>query len=286
MEEAYDLEQVEGGAREEEEERDGGSLAAKGQMEEGLPMEYACAAGDLERVLVLLSENEHRDHYDEGLLSTHGWSCRVGLCLAAEGEHIEMVNSLLDAGAVPPGCAPGEYLDPEDDLLEWAALRGHHEIVSRLLQHVYESGPCTDYALEGAIVGGHTLCVAALLDAYPELLPGEGVDALGIASANGQLLIVQLLISAGTEVNWQSEKTGRIALGVASEHGKLECMGALLDAGADIFAADSSGRCALGYAQGNLVAVQLLMAYGRKIGAPYWRLHSALLVAWLRTTYG
>mmetsp|Transcript_21260 Transcript_21260/g.53906 ORF Transcript_21260/g.53906 Transcript_21260/m.53906 type:complete len:206 (+) Transcript_21260:461-1078(+) len=81
---------------------------------------------------------------------------------------------------------------------------------------------------------------------------------------------------------------GSSALGLASRHAHIECMRALLASGADIFDGKEGFHCAFGYAQGNLPALKLLVAYGRKVGVPYAVFRRELSDSksrdWLRTT--
>lgn len=88
-----------------------------------------------------------------------------------------------------------------------------------------------------------------LIRAHPELLKNfqyettDNLSPLHLASRNGHTNVVEVLLSAGVNVNILT--TSGTALHEAALCGKDSVVKTLLDAGADLNATDSEGRTAL-----------------------------------------
>jgi glycerophosphodiester phosphodiesterase len=149
-----------------------------------------------------------------------------------------------------------------------------------------------------SVIGGHTLTTAALLKA--ESWQGSRVQkaamrriiskssaVLALATKSNFAQIVQLLVKAGVDINWQDE-TGETALHVAARFGHGECAMALLkgtaDQKADIELTENSFSWTplhIACVDGHRSIVELLIAAGADIkrqDASGWtaREHAAL----------
>ena len=121
------------------------------------------------------------------------------LLTAAVCGHVEVVDVLLRAGAIPDG-----YDRDETPPLVGAAAHGHAEVVDRLLR----AGACVDAgsgftALEEAVVHGHTAVVRRLVEGGADVnrRDADGGTVLMMAATTGRLPIVRLLVEAGADVN-------------------------------------------------------------------------------------
>jgi ankyrin repeat protein len=92
--------------------------------------------------------------------------------------------------------------------------------------------------------------------------------ALNIASKNGHIDIVQLLIGKGADVNAQLSSDGS-AIEAASAHGHIDIVQLLIGKGVDVKAQDSSGVSAIyaASAGGHIDIVQLLIGKGADVNA-------------------
>lgn len=103
--------------------------------------------------------------------------------------------------------------------------------------------------LELAAQYGRIQAVQMLIRAHPELLLPYKTDGivqhspLHVASRNGHKNVVEVLLTAGVNVNLLT--SSGTALHEAALCGKDNVVRALLDAGADLDATDSEGRTAL-----------------------------------------
>ncbi|KAI9854055.1 MAG: hypothetical protein M1813_001567, partial [Trichoglossum hirsutum] len=127
---------------------------------------------------------------------------QMSLQAASRGGHLEVVKSLLAAGADVNAAAP-KY---GPTALQAASEHGHLEIVKSLL--------------------------AAGADANTTI-PMYVRTALQAASGRGDLDIVKSLLAAGADVNAAAPKYGQTALQAASWRGHLDIVKSLLVAGAD-----------------------------------------------------
>ncbi|MEW6530540.1 MAG: ankyrin repeat domain-containing protein [Thermodesulfobacteriota bacterium] len=92
--------------------------------------------------------------------------------------------------------------------------------------------------------------------------PGEAADKASLkeaaiklpvplimASRNGQIRVVRLLIDRGADVNAREKETETTALIAAAQQGHAEVVAVLLDRGADVHAKDKAGKTALSEAK-------------------------------------
>ena len=117
-------------------------------------------------------------------------------------------------------------------------------------------------------------------DADLEYKFSDGSNALLIASRNGQLEKVKLILELGANIS-QTQNKGHTALMLASERGYDEVVALLLSNGADIVARDNNGRTALMSASeyGHNEVVALLLSNGSDIVARDNNGRTALMLA-------
>ncbi|PNP57317.1 hypothetical protein FNYG_15238 [Fusarium nygamai] len=197
---------------------------------------------------------------------------------ASEGGHIQVVERLLEAGAIVNAAAAGSE---GRTALQAASAGGHIQVVERLLEAgadinaaVAEYGGRT--ALQAASEGGHIQVVERLLEAGADINAAaakyRGQTALQVASAGGHIRVVERLLEAGADVNAAAAGSeGRTALQAASEASHIQVVERLLEAGADINApaAGSEGWTALQAASagGHIQVVERLLEAGADINA-------------------
>ncbi|KAI9854230.1 MAG: hypothetical protein M1813_001315 [Trichoglossum hirsutum] len=116
----------------------------------------------------------------------------------------------------------------------------------------------TNEALRKALGNGHKLAVYLLIENGTEF--GYS-GALVVASGEGQMDVVQMLLEKGAYIEAQ-DKHGRTALHAAAERGRDEVVLLLLNKGSDIRAKDNDDQTALHRAasNGNEATVQLLLS--------------------------
>ena len=184
------------------------------------------------------------------------------LPLAVECGEIEMVQILLDAGAVIDASAIdlGRYDEDAEEYAEepdidnlgktallTAVLKDKDELVNMLIN------------------------VGANVNARPQ--PFGGWTVLQAATKKGNIELVRILLSVGAEVNAEPHADrGRTALQAAATEGHIELVRLLLNAGADVNApaAESRGVTALQGAaiQGQLGIALMLLKAGANPNAP------------------
>lgn len=186
---------------------------------EGDPLLFEAAKyGDVERV---------RERLAAGAAVDGRWEHRkTALMIAADRGHVEVFETLLDAGADPYLEAITGAHDVFDDALAMACRSGSVEIVRVWIER-------------GLDIGGDKCHLN---------------DPLGQAAFGGSIEIVRLLLEAGADVN--AKGSGRFprrsgALVEATVAGHLDIMRLLIDAGADVNAEDSNRNTALAWALAN-----------------------------------
>ncbi|OAP54807.1 hypothetical protein AYL99_11255 [Fonsecaea erecta] len=138
-------------------------------------------------------------------------------------------------------------------------------------------------ALQVASGEGHVEIVKLLLDSGADVnAPGKRYSdtALQAASAKGHVEIVKLLLDSGADVNAPGKRYGT-ALQMASAKGHVEIVKLLLDSGADVNAPGGYYATALqmASAKGHVEIVKLLLDSGADVNAPGGYYGTALQVA-------
>lgn len=200
----------------------------------------------------------------------------------------------LDMAALDKIPITEEYLqaDPEAQYLAWhasAAAQPHEDAQQQRLQLLHtaaasgdvpallqllvelkeaakQGDSCGYTALHAAAAAGQDYAALLLLQhgvPADAATTGEGDTALHITTLHSHASIVQLLISAGADVD-APDADGCTALHIAAEAGDTHIVRLLLDAGADADAADGGGETPLHLAseQGHLHVVQQLLVHG------------------------
>eukprot|EP00752_Nemacystus_decipiens_P006553 g5900.t1 len=208
------------------------------------------------------------------------------LSLAAYLGHLPIVEYLLaasarmDIGRVPLICA---------------AVAGHATIVKTLLTAGAHNGCPIDANRGHDGIGAskdtrskHGLETLLSPRAFRDLLPiaddlpataGVNVDAVDSvgnsslmwAATHGHLLVVEVLLEAGADVNLRDSVVGIAAVHCAAMNGHSEVLSTLLHSGADRDARDFRGRSALVYAAmgPHLGVVEILLASGVDVSASH-----------------
>ncbi|EED23384.1 ankyrin repeat-containing protein, putative [Talaromyces stipitatus ATCC 10500] len=122
--------------------------------------------------------------------------------------------------------------------LQWACLRGHFDIVQRLLEkgaNVNAKGGKYGNALYAAAEGGHIHIVQTLLEKGANVNAQDKINgsALQAAAYEGHLEIVERLLEKGADVSAKGGRYGN-ALQAAAYRGHLEIIERLLEKGADV----------------------------------------------------
>lgn len=192
------------------------------------PLYVAAEKGDLAKV-----EEQIASGADVNIKGTYGMSA---LQAAADGQHAEVVNALLEAGADPD--ISGGLLD--ETPLKMAATYGYEAIVKSLI------------------------AAGAEVDA-PD---NTEVTALGMAASRAHSGTVKILLAAGADSN-ATDHFGRTVLYLTMERGGPEIVTMLLAAGAQVNAATVDGSTPLMLATqgGNLEVMRLLLANGAEVNA-------------------
>lgn len=131
---------------------------------------------------------------------------------------------------------------------------------------------------------GDTVAVQKLVDSGMDLdqIPrGSGWNALHVASRNGHIGVVRVLLDGGADANYEGYG-GVTALEIASTAGHLEAMELLIANGADVnHQSTYDGYSALlsSAAEGNFYAVKLLVESGANTHAKSLKGESAIDLA-------
>ncbi|KAF5875535.1 putative ankyrin repeat-containing protein [Botrytis fragariae] len=159
---------------------------------------------------------------------------RTALSLAAENNHISVLQLLLEAGASITTRDNRYGLSP----LEWAALQGNVEIVKILME---------------------------------KAVSWSGTSLLSIAAARGHMSLVKHLLEKGATINSIDQYWGCTALHLAAGYGHTAIAFLLLARGADPNVIDrSKGQTPLYYAiyKGRHETIKILLEHGAKMGEP------------------
>ena len=270
---------------------------------------YAAQAGYGEVLQVLIAAGADVNRHDARQLPWH----RTGLMYAVEGNQLESVKLLLQAGADPNA---SDRLDkPGRTPLIYAAIEGHVEIVQALLNagaiattkdrkgntalHVaygnlaivemllaagadpYEPGEDDDSPIESASLMEHGEIVQRMLTiepSDPEQAADAKLQALDWAVSHGDLASIKKLIEPGVNISIQS-KSGSTPLTSAVIHGSFELVKYLVEAGADLTVTDEDGQNGLSLAieRGYLEIARWLLGVGATL--PEQLDESELLIA-------
>jgi ankyrin repeat protein len=184
--------------------------------------------------------------------------------LAVNNRDAEMVKLLLDAGANV------NLVDKlGDSALNWTTFYGDAAIAELLLAHKIDA---TLYghgnALEVALRRGHQKLVERYVDYLGRRQPVAPRDQLLFAAVgSGKVAELKQALASGANVN-AADSTGRSALGLAARNGDVAMIDALLDAGAKIEATDPIGFTPLMEAarDGKVEAASRLIARGANVG--------------------
>ncbi|TGO36414.1 hypothetical protein BHYA_0125g00100 [Botrytis hyacinthi] len=159
---------------------------------------------------------------------------RTALSLAAENNHISVLQLLLEAGASITTRDNRYGLSP----LEWAALQGNVEIVKILVE---------------------------------KAVSWSGTSLLSIAAARGHVSLVKFLLEEGAHIDSIDQYWGCTALHLAAGYGHKAIVFLLLVHGADPNIIDrSKGQTPLYYAiyKGRHETIKVLLEYGARMGEP------------------
>lgn len=173
------------------------------------------------------------------------------LDFAAEWGHLELVKTLLDAGAgIDAKC------QEESTALVRAAGNGYKEIlppsIRRRVETDESTGPASN-ALQAAAENGHIAVVQMLLEEGAQVNAGDGSydgTALLAACAMGNEEVARLLLENGADTEAKNID-GATALLWAAGNGYEDIVQLLLDKGADIEAKDNYKVTALSWAARN-----------------------------------
>ena len=183
------------------------------------------------------------DEFDMG-----GWKAHAlvaAIHIAAYSGNAGVVRLLCQEYGVDVNCSTSETLEeiPKKGItpLEWAARKGHQDVVKVLLDNNAEVNATrhTDgvTALHVATVNGHAEVVKLLLDHNADVNASrhtDGVTALHIAAQEGHAEVVKLLLDHNADVNASRHTDGDTALYVAAENGHAEVVKMLLVSNADV----------------------------------------------------
>jgi len=170
-------------------------------------------------------------------------TCALTLHRAVASGSVAEVQRFLDRQADVNECgADGDFP------LHKAATFGHVPLVGMLLQARADPDAMDRKAKTALRKAYHSAeLAAALLDARanPDLPDSGGRTVLHLAAENGQIDVLQLLISSGAKVSAATLEEGTTPLHEAASFGQVEALTALLSARANPLIADSAGNSAL-----------------------------------------
>lgn len=198
-------------------------MGSAAMAEPSVPLVKAAIDNDMAALKELLEAGANVDATDEIYHAS-------ALAMAVDSDNLEMVQSLLWAGA---------------------DVNARNSLGQTALMYLNERS--TSEVAEALVAAG------AKLDLQDE----DGDTALITVAAYNNGEILQVLLDAGAAVNMKNNK-GETALIVAANEGIVENVKALIMAGADVYERDAEGKTALTHARehNNTRAVKLLRTYG------------------------
>lgn len=199
---------------------------------------------------------------------------------AAQGNHLSTVKFLIEAGAI---IEQGE--DDGASALWLACQDGHVEVADLLINHGADVNKPTSNSrrrpIHQAAQNGHLKVIELLRDRGADLDAGEsdGATPLWIASQQGFIDIVNILLAQQANPNTRVIRSSRSPLHQAAQNGHVDVAAALLASGANVNAVEEDGWPPLMLAaqQGSEDMANLLVANGADInlrevkgGTPLW----------------
>lgn len=199
----------------------GASNQAVEQVSTPTPLMLASVKGDLEKVQTLIADGS-----PVNAVSPQG----TALSLAVAKAHHGVAMALLRVGARPDIGPPGK-----PSALMLAASNGDHKLVHVLLAAgaaVNRTDSNGDNAVAYAARAGNLAVVRELLnDGGNVNVTRQGESLLMQVVQNNDLLMAQVLIAAGADVNYIAPD-GRTALAIARDHHNRDLEMLLVQAGA------------------------------------------------------
>ena len=184
------------------------------------------------------------DEFDMG-----GWKAHAlvaAIHIAAYSGNAGVVRLLCQEYGVDVNCSTSETLEeiPKKGItpLEWAARKGHQDVVKVLLDNNADVNASrhTDgaTALYVAAQNGHGEVVKLLIDKSADVNASrhtdDGSTALYVAAQNGHGEVVKLLLDNNADVNASCTDDGSTALYAAAQKGHAEVVKLLLDNNAEV----------------------------------------------------
>ena len=219
------------------------SLAAAQAAGEDCPLCAAAESGELAEVRRLLAEGASPDAAaaeTDDPKKRNGWTA---LMFAADKDHADIVQTLLDAGANPNAANKEGF-----NALINAAAKSSPQTVKTLLDAGANPNAPTILgytALMHAAINENTAAVKTLLDAgaKPNAAMKDGYTAL-MGAAKRDYEAAKMLLDAGANSN-AADNRGRTALMSAAHFGHADIVKMLLAAGANPNAKSDGGSTAL-----------------------------------------
>ncbi len=220
------------------------------------PVMYGAWRGDEGAVRAALSKGQDLEIKDNSGMSA--------LALAAQGGHLQIIYSLLEAGA-GLSCIG----DIEKHAFYVAAKQGHENVIRRLVSALKDNVSCEkmmEATLAFSLLNGKMNIADLMLKEGVTLAHGSSISPLIIMAAKADENLILLLIRSGADVN-AVNAVGESALMVAARHGNAAGIKSLIAHKADIYKKDSMGRTALILAaqNGQLFCVKYLADVGSDV---------------------